>query len=510
MPWILFFFLGGAAVLAQTPAARRPGKFEFQSVSEAAKKKARLKPAILRELTAGAPYRLVDVLAMGERILDYAFAYNGLAAPPPLPNKGFGPEAAAARNAWTLEQYLGSILERLRREMRDYAGLLPDGLYGYKTDQGRTDDQTRARLILLRVIAPILAGRVEIGSHPSVKATKNITGQTGNVGPIGSDRPWWAPWAPLRRYMDKDTPGGTLAQQDFIRSSVTWLLGYFLQPGTACFYADAAGNPVLPSGGDEGGSLGNGEAYPWRKGSPGWRYTRDPVRHTHCLNAWFLYFRRYLDLFCKYRSDAEPSPCATRDAFNLQILQPASREEEARFLDDAARLQVYAEGNLQRLDVTGNLAVALYAPREVKSFDWSTIVRVVLAAVAVVVQVVPGIGQAVGGVVAAATAVTNAAIGFVKAALEGGQNAAEMAFAFGSGILEVLQKSSLLTQKDIDKAKGLVASAKKAAGVVETAVDQIQQQNFGGAAASGMAGFSAGRQVVEDAADLAKKAKGKK
>lgn len=501
MPWILFFFLGAGAVAAvaagPSKTSKKPRFTEAGKVTTEGIKLAKLAafkdPNLLKDLTAGSPYRLADVYAIGKRIIDYSFEFNGLTPPADVP---FSDEGTAIRNAWTLEQYLGSILKRLRNQLDDYAGILPGGNFVFRKNDAELgrDEQTRARGILLNVIMPILAGRIFLGSHPSMQQTKNALDYTGNVGPIGSDRPFWNPWAPLRRYLNKDTQGGTLAQQDFVRSIVTWLAGYFISPGTACFYADAEGTPiVIPWGADY-----NTDAGAWKKGSQGWRYSREPALQSGVLNQLWVYFRLDLDLYCSKFPDAEPSPCDALKGLDLQWLQPASREQEARFLEAAEKAQVYAEGNLQRLDVLGSLVLSLYSPRAVTPFDWSLVIRIVLTAVAIVVQVAPGIGQAVGGVIAAGIAVTNAAIGFVKAAMIGGEDAQRMAMAFGAGIIDVLQKASLLTKGDLDFAKKAIDDARKVAGLAIEGYDKIQQGNFGGAYADGKAAVAGTKNVAND------------
>lgn len=501
MPWILFFFLGAGAVAAvaagpsktsKKPRFTEAGKMTTEGI-KLAKLAAFKDPNLLKDLTAGSPYRLADVYAIGKRIIDYSFEFNGLTPPADVP---FSDEGTAIRNAWTLEQYQGSILKRLRNQLDDYAGILPGGNFVFRKNDAELgrDEQTRARGILLNVIMPILAGRIFLGLHPSVQQTKNALGYTGNVGPIGSDRPFWNPWAPLRRYLNKDTPGGTLAQQDFVRSIVTWLAGYFINPGTACFYADAEGTPiVIPWGADY-----NTDAGAWKKGSQGWRYSREPALQSGVLNQLWVYFRLDLDLYCSKFPDAEPSPCDALKGLDLQWLQPASREQEARFLEAAEKAQVYAEGNLQRLDVLGSLVLSLYSPRAVTPFDWSLVIRIVLTAVAIVVQVAPGIGQTLGGVIAAGIAVTNAAIGFVKAAMIGGEDAQRMAMAFGAGIIDVLQKASLLTKGDLDFAKKAIDDARKVAGLAIEGYDKIQQGNFGGAYADGKAAVAGTKNVADD------------
>lgn len=504
MPWLLFFFLGGAAVLASSSPKSSSAKPRFTDARKEGIKLAKLAamkdPDLLKNLSAGAPYRLVDVYAIAKRLVDYSFEYNNLAPPADVP---FTNEGQAIRNAWTLEQYLGSLLKTARNQLDDYAGLNSAGAWRLSKDDPKLgrDEQTRARAIILNVICPILAGRIPLGPHPSVQQTGNLLGYTGNVGPVGSDRTTWNPWAPLRRYMNKDLPGGTLAQQDFVRSITTWLGGYFMSPGTACYYADPDGKPIpIPW---QSGWPTFTDPNAWRKGQSGWRYSRDPAYQAVTLDLLYNYFRWELDAYCANYPKAKPSACDTVEGLNSQWIQPSSREQEARFLDAAGRAQVYAEGNIQRLDVLGTLAISIYAPRAIQPFDWSMVVRIVLTAVAVVVQVAPGIGQVVGGVIAAGLAVTNAAIGFVKAAINGGEDAQRMAMAFGAGIIDVLQKASLLTKGDLEGASKVLGEARKVAGLAMSTYDKIQQQNYGGAYAEGTAAYQGAKQTAEDAKKVA-------
>lgn len=504
MPWILFFFLGGAAVLASGSSKSSSAKSRFTDARKEGIKLAKFSaikdPNFMKDLSAGSPYRLVDVYAIGKRLVDYSFQFNGLVPPADVP---FTNEGQAIRNAWTLEQYLGSVLKTARNRLDDYAGLDPMGAWRLSKDDAKLgrDEQTRARAIILNVICPILAGRIPLGPHPSVKQTGNLLGLTGNVGPVGSDRTIWNPWAPLRRYMNKDLSGGTLAQQDFVRSITTWLGGYFMNPGTACYYADPEGKMILIPW--QSGWPASTDSNAWRKGQVGWRYSRDPVNQSAVLDQLYNYFRWTLDAYCANYPEAKPSACDTVSGLNSQWIQPLSREQEARYLDEAGRAQVYAEGNIQRLDVLGTLVVSLYAPRAIQSFDWSMVVRIVLSAVAIVVQVAPGIGQVVGGVIAAGLAVTNAAIGFVKAAINGGADAQRMAMAFGAGIIDVLQKASLLTKGDLEGASKVLGEARKVAGLSMSTYDQIQLENYGGAYASGTSAYQGAKQTAEDAKKVA-------
>lgn len=476
MPWILFFFLGAGAVAAVAAGpSKKTKKPRFTEVGKAtsegiklAKLEAFKDPNLLKYLFAGSPYRLADVYAIGKRLIDYSFEFNGLTPPADVP---FTKEGDAIRKNWTREQRLGDTLKVLRFMLDDYAGIRPHGNLAFNKNDAEwgRDEQYRAREILFNVIAPILCGRL-------------------------STREWSNVWQPLFRYVNKDTPGGTLAQQDFIRSVTTWFAGYFINPGTACFYANAEGVPTaIPW--DPGSNVSAGG---WQKGTPGWRYSRDPVLQSGLLNQLWVYFRFNLDYYCSKEPDAKPSPCDALRGLDLQWLQPASREQEARFLDEAGKAQVYAEGNLQRLDVLGTLVLSLYAPRAVTPFDWSLVIRIVLTAVAVVVQVVPGIGLAVGGVIAAGIAVTNAAIGFVKAAMAGGEDAQRMAMAFGAGIIDVLQKASLLTKGDLAFATKAIDDARKVAGLAIEGYDKIQQGNYGGAYADAKAAAAGTKNVAND------------
>jgi hypothetical protein len=505
MPWILFFFLGGAVAISASASKKPKSRFSDSNrevtISEI-RRQVLLDPSFRAGLISGAPYRLIDVVAMASRLIDYSLEYGKL---PPQESPSFKDQDS--KKSWSAEQYLGNLLVAMRRKVALYSGISAEKTAWSYSSPLKFDEQTRVRAILFEVCLPILAGQIEIGPHPSLQGGVGILGGSGNVGPVGSDRPIWFPWSPLRAYVNKDVPGGTLAQQDFIRSAVTWLVGYFLQPSTACYWADEKGNQVFFNKGQDRFSFPS-QYQGWKKGTPGWRYSRDPVVQSGMLFDLFCYFRSYLYLFCKNTADAKPSPCDAVAAFNAQIVQLQSREEEARFRDEAGKLQVYAEDNLQRMDLIGNLAVANFLPREVKPFDWSVVIRVVLTAVAITVQVVPGIGQAVGAGIAAAIAVTNAAIGFVKAAQEGGEQAANLAYGFATGIIDVLQRASLLTKKDIDTATKIVNEARKAAGLAQSTVDQIQQGNLGGAYAIGGAAVEAGKETAQAAKETLAKVKG--
>jgi len=249
MPWILFFFLGGAAIAAGTSEPKTSGKVAGKGripINVAAKIDFNL---VKKLSSAGAPYRFSDGVAIAEKLLE--FSEYGV----PSDAKTWG-EVLSGRRSY-MEAVWFRTRMRFRQEM-DYWVRNPD----------RFTEIQRLRGLILTVIVPILASEVRL---PAVSSPV-FTDKDGNVKTLGTETPralacspwssgpcsggskWWLRnnvtepiYLDVTGHEDKEKGhlrypmlsgwmrdgGSNRFQQEFIQATAAWVCGFWMNPQTA-------------------------------------------------------------------------------------------------------------------------------------------------------------------------------------------------------------------------------------------------------------------------------------
>lgn len=338
-------------------------------------------------------YRLVDAVAMADRVLSWAELGQG----------NFSDAERAALAGWRLE-------------LESWAGLGGPGL----------TERERVRGIIYSVIVPLLSN--EYGAE---------------LGPR-----WLMPWF----YPHKDDP----LYQAQLGGVAAWIGMYVLAPETGWVLAPERRQVIsgwahpLPAPGWDW--HGYADAYGWELGSV----------QDRKLALIQIYWRmmRYLVDTC------DASPKYETEAGNVCDLRAAAvsaiDDVSAAEATQGNTMEALAAGNLRRVELlTGATASTFMLGAEVQvHFGWKQVVAVIVALVGSVVGT-PAVGAALGATLAVALSVSaaavNAAVAIGDAIAKGGNVAAAMQSAIGTGVTDYLQQQAkLLVPADLYKAANLV------------------------------------------------------
>jgi hypothetical protein len=523
MPWILFFFLGGAAVAAGGTSTSRP---KSTDAKRRLVKGALVLPKALRELSnLGAPYRFSDGVAIAEKLVQFVrnpdrcfdievncflerkadeprapicFPGGSSDSVKSLSEKYVSPRTWNGALNSPFPQYFVWRTQKLYRLEIDYWSRNPD----------RFNETQRLRGLIQTVILPILASEIQLISakrfaEKGAGANECLLGAgVPNWPELWLDDPTTARWPILSPWIGD---GSNKYKNEFLVASVAWLLGFWLLP-------EGGGIPIDPvTKKDFPLNDRLGDVYHWPNvdlfsGLPNslrmkteevsagpfnlpikqtiveilpygdtaasqlaarkaqavyWRQPKDAEEIRRVLNTLALRFGALLDSWCGAIEDLEPSPCATRDDFKKQLVF----ENEADMFRD-----MIDETNARRIDIISQIPLGYYIPRVRQSFDWTSVILLIFGTVAEVLGFLPGkIVKTAAEIIGTVTKVTGA----ITQAIATGVGAVETLAAISQGMLAAFQASGILQPKDLEEAKKVVDRAKKTAAEVEKGVSNV-------------------------------------
>lgn len=514
MPWILFFFLGGAAVAAGGAPKARP---KFTDAKRPLPKGALVLSKGLRELAnLGAPYRFSDGVALAEKLVQFSrndrcfevevncFVERQMPDPK-------APICSTIRSDQTYV-FPRSWNDAQNSPFRNYFAWRTQELYRseiayWQRNPDKFTENQRLRGLIQTVILPILASEIQLLSAKRFSSK----GQGANVCFVGVpnfeelwlDDPTKARWPILSSWMDD---GKNKYKNEFLQAAVAWLLGFWLLPEGGGIPIDPATKkdfPLNPEFGNVyywpnvdlfsglpnslqmrteevqagGGKLSGQtrtivEVLPYGNTAASqlaarkaqavyWRRPKDAEEIRLILRTLAVRFGALLDSWCGADMDLEPSPCETLNDFRQQLRV----EDEADTFRD-----MIDETNARRIDIISQIPLGYYIPRVRKSFDWTSVVLLIFGTIAEVLGFLPGkVVKTAGEIIGTVTKVTGA----ITQAITTGVGAAESLAAISQGMLAAFQASGILQPKDLEEAKKVVDRVKKTASEVEKGVSKV-------------------------------------
>jgi len=516
MPWILFFFLGGAAFAAGGASP----KTKVTGTGRAPLKSALILSGKLRKaVSLGAPYRFSDGVALAEKLVSFArnnrcfeievncFVERKAPEPQaPICFPGASSDSVPLEKSRALPRSWNGALNS---PFREYFAWRTQELYRseiayWSRNPDKLTESQRLRGLIQTVILPILASEIQLISAKRF-ASKGAGANECFIG-IPDWSELWLEDPTTARYPILSSwvgDGTNKYKNEFVQAAVAWVLGFWLLPEGGGIPFDPVTKKDFPlnqgvfywpnvdlfSGlpnslqlREESISAGSGQlsgqtrqvvdVIPYGNTAASqlaarkaqavyWRRPKSSEEIRSILNTLSVRFLALLDSWCAADMDLEPSPCETLNDLRKQLTIENEADEFREMID---------ETNGRRVDIITQIPLGYYIPRVRQSFDWTSVVLLIFGTVAEVLGFLPGkVVKTAGEIIGTVTKVTGA----ITRAITTGIGAAESLAAISQGMLAAFQASGILQPKDLDQAAALVDRVKKTAGEVEKGVANV-------------------------------------